>query len=116
MEKLKIWAIEVGVKKLGPSAIRAAVAGLVGLLVAHANLLEQFGIVYDSTLKTVTLHLDSLTTWLTVTGLGLITATLRAAQHHGEAVIKGAPQSGDLRKTPNIPLEDGDRKTDIKED
>lgn len=114
MEKLKTYCVEVVLRKLGPSAIRAAIAGFIALLAAHQNMLTQFGIVYDDALKTVTLHLDSLTTWLSVGGLGLITAFLRAGQHHAEATITGKPQSGDVRQEPTIPVVGGERKEDIQ--
>lgn len=113
MESIKIWLVQVGIKKLGPSAIRAAIAGLVALLVAHANMLKDFGIVYDDALKTVTLHLNELSVWLSVTGLGLVTAFLRAGQHQVEAIVKGTPKSGDVREEPPVSIVGGERKTDI---
>lgn len=113
MDSLKVWLIEVGLKKMGPSLIRAAIAGGLGLIAAHANVLANFGIVYDKVAGTITLHLDTLDVWLMTVGLGTITALLTAAQHHTVAAVTGTPQSGDVRKEPDVPVEGGKRETDI---
>lgn len=89
MGNLKAWLIEVGIKHMGPSLIRASIAWVVALMAANAGLLATFGIVYDKVANTVTLHVGTLETWLLGIGLGLITASLRAAQYHtGSAIVK----------------------------
>jgi xanthine/uracil/vitamin C permease (AzgA family) len=86
-EMIKEWLIKVGIKKMGPSAIRAAIAALVGIMAAHAGLLSELGIVSDKALNTITIDLNKLTAWFSVTGIGIITAALAAAQHHGEQIV-----------------------------
>lgn len=94
MDNLKTWLVEVGIKKMGPSAIRAALAAFVGYLMAHANLLAQYGIVYDKATDTIFWHLTTLREWADISGLGLIAAAFMAAQHHTVAAVTGAPQTG----------------------
>ena len=94
MGNLKSWLFQVGAKKMLPSAIRAAIAALVGLMAAHSGMLAQLGIVYDKVTNDVTIHLTQLSAWLGVTGIGLITAFFTAAQHHVESTVKGEPQCG----------------------
>src|SRR5262245_41349917 len=52
MDNLKVWLVEVGVKKMGPSAIRGAILGLFGWLMTKEGLLASFGIVSDATAHT----------------------------------------------------------------
>jgi hypothetical protein len=49
-----------------------------------------------------------------VAGGGLLTALFTAMQHHTVAAVQGAPQSGDMREGPSVPVQNGDRKGDIK--
>ena len=92
MEAIKLWIINVGIKKLGPSFIRAALAWVIALVAAHQGILATFGIIYDKAANTLTLHLGTLEGWLLGAGLGVITAALAAAQHHTEAVITKKPE------------------------
>lgn len=94
MDSIKSWVINVAIRKMGPSAIRAALAAFVAILVAHAGLLEKFGVVYDQATNTLMLHLSALQEWADVSGLGLIAAAFMAAQHHTVAAVTGAPQTG----------------------
>lgn len=103
MEAIKLWAINVGLKKMGPSLIRAALAWVIAMVAAHAGMLSTFGIIYDKAAQTITLHLDTLQTWLLGGGLGLLTAALTAAQHHTEATVKGQPQTGDHKRADDLP-------------
>lgn len=112
MNSIKIWLLNVGLRQMGPSAIRAAIAALVGLLVAHSGMLEKLGIVYIAASEDIVIHLTTLKAWLGVTGIGLITALLTAAQHHTVAAVKGEPQSGDLRKEPETTVVGGKRAED----
>lgn len=90
LDSLKMWLIQVGIKKMGPSLIRAALAWVVALIAAHEGLLAAFGIVYDKVAHTLTLHVDTLESWLLGVGLGLITASLAAAGHHAGETVKKA--------------------------
>lgn len=96
---VKMWAIQVGIKKMGPSLVRAALAWILALVAAHEGLLAAFGIVYDQAAKTLILHVDTLESWLLGAGLGLITASLAAVQHHaGTAVEKAKEKRADNLK------------------
>ena len=94
MQSLKMWLINIGLKKMGPSLIRAALAWVLALVAANPGMLETFGIVYDKVAHTITLHVNTLEAWLLGAGLGTITALLAAAQHHTTATIAGKPQDG----------------------
>jgi len=94
MDNLKIWLIEVALKKLGPSIIKTGLATLLGLLAAHQGMLSSLGITYDKTAGLITLNLGMLQTWLLAGGMGLVTALLTVVQHHTEAAVTGAPQTG----------------------
>lgn len=52
MDALKAWLVETW----GPSAIRGAVLGLFGILIAHTEILSKFGIVSDAAAQTTTIH------------------------------------------------------------
>lgn len=95
MEALKLWLVNVGLQKMAPSLIRAALAWVLMMLAAHAGALSVFGVVYDKAAQTITLHLDTLQTYLIGGGLGLLTAALTAAQHHTVAAIEDKPQTGE---------------------
>lgn len=114
MENLKIWVVEVFVKKMGPSLIKGALAALVGYVAAHHGLLASFGLTYDPTQNTLNLDLDTFGKYLLIIGTGGITALFTALQHHTEAVVVGTPQSGDLRVTSTTPEVGGQRKEDPK--
>jgi hypothetical protein len=115
MDNLKIWMVEVFVKKMGPSLIKGALAGLVGYVAAHHGLLASFGLTYDPTQNTLNLDLDTFGKWILIVGTGGVTALFTALQHHTAAVVVGAPQSGDLRKMDPIdPILNGERKGDPK--
>lgn len=97
MDSLKLWFLNVALKQMGPSLIRAAIAWVIAMIMAHAGVLAIFGVVYDAATKTITLHLDTLQTWLLGGGLGILTAFLRAGQHHSMAALTGAPQTGETK-------------------
>ena len=103
MDSFKLWLVNVGLKQMGPSLIRAAVAWAIALVAAHQGMLTTFGVVYDATAHTLTLHIDTLQGWLLGGGLGLVTAFLTAAQHHTTATITGAPQDGSHERATDAP-------------
>lgn len=103
LDSIKLWLMNVGLKQMGPSLVRAALAWVVAMLAAHAGMLETFGLIYDKASQTVTLHLDTLQTWLIGGGLGLVTAFLTAAQHHTAAAVTGKPQDGSHERAEDPP-------------
>ncbi len=110
MDSLKTWAVEVLIKKMGPSLVKGALAALVGLVAAHQGILASLGITADT--HTLTINLDTFSNWLLVAGTGGIMALLTAIQHHAAAAIEKKPQSGDLRQEPETPVPGGDRPID----
>lgn len=103
MDSLKQWAIQVGLKKFGPSLIRAALAGLTGILLAHSGMLDKYGISYDKATDTIIWHLSALKEWIDLTGLGLIAGLFTVAQHHTVATVTGAPQDGSHQRADDQP-------------
>lgn len=120
LEKLKIYFIEVILKKYGPSFIKGAVAWLFLYLGAHQGVLNSHGITWDPSGHTLDIDFDILAgnVWTSVlalmAGSGGLMAALTALQHHSVAAATGEPQSGDKRESPTIPIAGGDRKDDIK--
>lgn len=100
---MKDWLINVGIQKAGPSLIRAALAALVGVLLAHANDLSAIGIVYDKTTDTILWHLNSAREWAGTVGLGLIASLFTVAQHHATAAVTGQPQDGTHQRAEDVP-------------
>ena len=84
---MKDYLIEVILKKMLPSAVRAILAAFTGLLVAHAGVLAKAGVAYDAAAQTVTLHLSTFDDWAVAAGLGLVTAILAMIQHHATQAI-----------------------------
>lgn len=112
-DNLKIYLIEVGIKKIVPSLIKGGLAALVGLLAAHNGLLSSLGVTYDTTGQVISFNLSAFSHWLEVIALsGTLTGTLTALFHHTGAAVTGTPQSGDVRKENNIPTPGGERETD----
>lgn len=84
MSSIKLWLIEVGIKKFGPSAVRGAILGIGGWVVAKEGILAPLGILYDQTTHILTIHLDTLSIWA-VAGLPALGAGLiKVANHHAD--------------------------------
>ncbi len=127
MDKLRTWVVEVIVNKVSPQVVATLIAYLVAFMGAHAELMEKLGITYYPDFKgiwdgaaptgqLVVIELDTLHVYCGVL-LAIGLATLWGLiQHHGTAIINGTPQSGDLRTTPQLPVQDGSRETDPKGD
>ena len=82
MDKLKEWLLEVAVKKMGPSAVRAGILGLLGWVLAKQDALQAFGIVADKAAQTITIHLDQLNLAV-VAGLpAILGAVIKLLNHH----------------------------------
>jgi hypothetical protein len=97
VDTLKTWIIEIAVKKLGPSAIRAMVLGAASWFIARENLLSAYGIVSDAAAHTTTIHWDQVSSALIVGLPAVIAVIVRLTQHTTAAVVTGAPQSGDTK-------------------
>lgn len=78
---IKGWLLEVGLKKLGPSAIRGAVLGLSGWLIAREGLLAPFGIVSDAVTHTTTIYWDRLNLALIASFPALLAAAIKLVNH-----------------------------------
>lgn len=123
MDKLKTYFVEVLMKKVGPQVSAALVSALLAFLAAHQQILEQMGITYfpdftgvftgtAPTGRLIVVELDTLTVWGGMALVGGAVALWGIIQHHAAATVTGAPQSGDIRATPNTPTEGGQRATD----
>lgn len=92
-ETIKVYVIQMGVKKYLPIAVMAGISALSGLLLAHAGVLEQYGITSGSwplhwpagqepSGNVILIELDTLSK-AAITGLaGLVAILIRAMQHH----------------------------------
>lgn len=106
MDSIKTWLVNVAIKQLLPSFVRAAIAWIVAMLIAHSGVLSAIGVFYDQTTHIISIHLDKVQGWMLGAGIGLITAGFAALQHHAGAVITGKPQDGShVRKTDSTPTE-----------
>lgn len=114
MENFRTWLVEVAWKKMGPSLIKGAVAAGIGIMATHQGILNSLGITWDSSGHVIQLDTDILSNWMLAGGAGAIMALLSLISHHGTAVVAGAPQSGDVRKNPDVPIEGGTRQGDPK--
>ena len=88
---MKKWLIEVGLKTFGPSAIRGAVLGIAGWLMAKGGMLEPFGIVSDAALNITTIYWDKLSIALVAVipaiGAGLIKVTQKQGTEVAQKVL-----------------------------
>ena len=103
MDNLKQWVIEVAVKKMGPSAIRGAILGIFGWILAKQGALAYFGIVADQAAHTITINLDQLSMFL-IAGLpAALAATIKMVNHHADEVV--LPVIAPSVVTPKPPLD-----------
>jgi hypothetical protein len=86
---MKEWLMEVVVKKMGPSALRGAVLGVFGWLMARQGLLDSFGVVSDAANHTTTVYWDKLSTALIVALPALLAAVIKLVNHHTETALSG---------------------------
>lgn len=112
LDKLKIYLVEVVLKKYGPSFIKGALGAVCLYISAHTGIMEAIGIGYDPSDNTITLEISKFSAWLLAGGTGVIMAAFTAIQHHAGAAVAGKPQSGDMRRAADVPLPGGDRKGD----
>lgn len=95
MESLKTWIIEVAVKKIVPNVASAALAALVGYLLAHAGQLSAMGIDYDAVDNTIDISLNKFKEWMIITGPVVVTGIWTLVRHHTGAAIVREPQAGE---------------------
>jgi hypothetical protein len=86
---MKDYLLEVGVKTLGPSAIRGAILGIAGWILVKNDLLSPFGIISDATQHITTIHWDQLSTASIAALPAVIAAIIKLVQHHTTPIIKG---------------------------
>lgn len=94
MDSIKTWLVQIGIKQLGPSAIRAAILGIASWLIARQGFLTSYGIVSDAAARTTTIHWDAVSSALIVGLPAIIAMGIKLTQHTTTAAVTGAPQSG----------------------
>jgi hypothetical protein len=93
LEKIKDYFLEVAMKKYAPMAAMGAVAALGTFMLAHAGMLEQYGITYGTWPFTwptgqqpsgpcILIELDTLSTAAITAVVALVTMLMRATEHH----------------------------------
>lgn len=87
MGALKDWLVEVGVKKMGPSAIRGAILGLSGWLIAKQGLLATYGVVSDAAAHTTVIYWDKLNVALVALLPAMLAAAIKLANHQASQAI-----------------------------
>lgn len=122
-ENLKTYAVEVILKKIGPTAMASGIAALFALLAAHQGLLEQYGITFgvwplvwpsgqQPSGHVILIELDTVSTAAIALLVTLASSIMAAANHHATAAVTGAPQSGNVRTEPEQPVQGGQRSGD----
>jgi hypothetical protein len=89
----KLWVVDVLIKKLGPSALRGALLALTTFLIAHANILGSYGVIYDAATGTITLNLGKLSMALILGLPALIAAILKLTSHSASEVVLSTPST-----------------------
>ncbi len=126
LDNVKTYLVEVLAKNVAPKVAAAVVSYLFAYLMTHENTLEGFGItsgvwplvwqVGQVPSGHVTLiEWDTLTAWGGSALVGLLVAGVSLLWHHGQATVKGTPQSGDVRTDPPVAIVGGQRATDPTE-
>jgi hypothetical protein len=89
---MKNWLIQLAIKELGPSAIRAAILGILGWLITKSSILSAWGVVSDVSTHTTVIYWDKVSSALIV-GLPIILAVVIKFLHRGtaDAVAQQAP-------------------------
>lgn len=114
LEKVKIYAVEVILRRVTPAAAASLLSFVVAALAAHANSLEDYGVNYiaDWSAAWVVTHsisghvllIELDTSSLKVIGAVFTGAAALAAMlfHHTAATVTGKPQSGGQRATDQV--------------
>ena len=94
MDTLKAWLVQIGIKRLGPSAIRGAILGLSGWLMAKGGMLESFGIISDAAAHTTTIYWDKMNDGLILLLPAIMAAVIKLMNHHVVATVTHTSQTG----------------------
>lgn len=108
LDKLKIYAVEVLLRKIGPAATSSAIAAIVAFAAAHQGILETWGITCGTWPLTwpagsepsgtvILIELDTIGVGTLSAVTAALVALFMASGHHTTAAIKGTPQSGGQR-------------------
>lgn len=102
-DTVKMYLLQIGLKKYLPMAVMGGMAALGTFLAAHAGVLEQYGVTYGTwplqwapadipSGHVILIELDTLSASVIVMLGSLVTVLIRAAQHHttGSPVIPPA--------------------------
>lgn len=125
VDKLKTWLVEVVLKNVAPKVSNALIAGGITFFIAHQEFMEQMGITYYPNFigtwsgavpsgRLLVIEIDTLGVWGGAMLIMGATAIWALFQHHAVATVTGAPQSGDKRIQPPVPVEGGQRQGDPK--
>lgn len=90
MDSLKEWLLEVGIKKMGPSALRAGFLAVGGFIAAKAGMFSSFGVVYDKVNHLITIDLNQLNAAATTYLIGSAAAggaLIKMLNHHADEVV-----------------------------
>lgn len=85
---MKGWLVETVIKTFGPSAIRGAILGVSGWLLAKENILAPFGIVSDAIAKTTTIHWEQMSAAVVIALPALIAGVVKMTQKEAQKVIQ----------------------------
>jgi hypothetical protein len=110
LEKLKIYAVEVIINKLGPGIIGSALTALIALATTHAGVLESWGITFhtwpfvwapgqEPSGPCMLIEFDTISKTALVTLSAFVTGAMALGWHHAWSALTGKPQSGGQRAT-----------------
>lgn len=90
---MKEWLMEVGLKTMGPSAIRGGILGIVAWLIAKQGLLTSYGVSTVGHITTVDWDKASIAL---IAGLpALIAAVIKMFNYHGQKTLETVTTKGD---------------------
>jgi len=106
-QKLKIYLVEVVLKRVSPAAFAAFIASAGAFYAAHKELLEKWGVTYgnwpipgfDASGPVIIIELDTVNAALWALVSALATGVIIFGWHHTSAAVTGKPQSGGQRAT-----------------
>jgi len=87
MNSIKGWLIDVGIKKMGPSAIRGALLGLGGWVIAKHEMLVPFGISYDAATHIISINLDTANIALVALLPAIGASVIKLLNHHASEIV-----------------------------
>lgn len=123
MDTIRTYLVEVILKKVVTSAVISGVASAIAFFVAHAEFMEKLGLTYYPSFngqfigpmptgQVFLLEVDTFKAWAVVAGPMAGMALVVWVWHHMRATATGAPQSGDVRKSVEMPMVGGNRQGD----